>query len=229
MAIGCVCQIINSTLLCRHRENLSASSNKSTLAIRRHCACITAYSAELGTRRKINVVERNIYLFAAAVSNSIFVYVSAILKDNIFVRCSGEFNIILLKISEFGCCTTLCIIFEEVHRVVAVADKVDAVAYPHREKILILIFSQLFHFCGTNLVHPNLISLSTLIVFPCAELAEHTVEGKLLTIGRIRTPRTLGHGNLHRRATLGIHFEHKSACAAESVPLRAEKNLFTIW
>ena len=111
--------------------------------------------------------------------------ITGLFKYNGIFACRRKLNIIIGKIAEFSGLFAIDIIYKQIHNAVSVGYKINIFAYPHGLNILSRIIGDILNFFCFEIINPNIICHTTLVIFPCSELAENAVVSQFRQIGRI--------------------------------------------
>ena len=188
--------VARHTALGRHIEYLAAGGHGQTFAIGTE-ACgsdIVGYLLALGAGVDILGVQRDVYLFCLARLGVEAVEVAAVLVNDLLAVRAGELDVIIGIVGHLLRLLGASVVDEEVHRLVAVGDKVDVVANPHGADILRHVVRQVNHFLGLRVVEPDVVRHAAPVVLPVAELTEDAVVGQLLAIRRVTAKAAFGQG-----------------------------------
>ena len=122
--------------------------------------------------------------------------VTTVLKHNLAAATVGELHVIFGEVGHLLGSTSAGVIDKDVHAVVAVAHVVDFVANPHGINVLGNIIGDVGHRLGLGVINPDVVGHPALVVFPCAELAEHAVVSQLGSISIIAAETAFGQWQL---------------------------------
>ena len=100
-----------------------------------------------------------------------------------------KFDIVPVEFRYFFSGLVTCVVTEQVHDRVPVRDKINIGPEPHGKNILCPVTitgCDVLQLCCSHLVYPDVIGLSSFVVFPGSEFPEHAVQSQVFPVRRKR-------------------------------------------
>ena len=185
MRTRCTSQVLDHTLLGRYVKHLTSCGDDHPLALGRKAnSCdVVATLFQLRAGKDVIGCQGHVHLLGLLLGGIQFIEVTPILKHDGFTEAAGELAVIFSEVRHLARLFCLCVIGEQVHRVVTVGEEEDLIANPHREDVLRLVVGDVLHLLGSGIIHPDVVSHTALVVFPGTEFTHYPIVGKLFTIG----------------------------------------------
>ena len=205
MHAGGAGEVARHSFLAGNIEDVAACAEEQAAAVGRECPRVDEifHIANLGTGGIALVAHLYVDFCGFARCGVEFVDVAPVLKHYDASVGAWKFHVVLGEISHLGSGFSHGVVAEQVHGVVAVACEENLIANPHGEDVLSYIVGDIIHFPGLGVINPDVVGHTALVVFPGAELAEHAVVGKFLSVGRVAAETAFGQWHLLRHSALG--------------------------
>ena len=205
MHAGGAGEVARHSFLAGNIEDVAACAEEQAAAVGRECPRVDEilHIANLGTGGIALVAHLYVDFCGFARCGVEFVDVAPVLKHYDASVGAWKFHVVLGEISHLGSGFSHGVVAEQVHGVVAVACEENLIANPHGEVVLSYIVGDIIHFPGLGVINPDVVGHTALVVFPGAELAEHAVVGKFLSVGRVAAETAFGQWHLLRHSALG--------------------------
>ena len=148
-----------------------------------------------------------------------------------FLRSRWEFNVVSIETSHFFRASCFRIITEQVHNGIPVRNEINIGANPHGKNILCVISPagrNVLQLRCSQFIHPDIVSLTSFVVFPGAEFAKHPVQGKVFPVRGERAETAFGGRDLVQFSSLGRNGKQVCPHARETVPAGTEHHFFPV-
>ena len=180
-------QVPGDSFFGRHRPDIAPARNSQAAAIGGHIQIADLFRSIFEHYPALGFLIVNdhsdLFVFIAAAVKRI--EIPPIFKNDGRSVSRREFHIIIIKITHFAYRSGGKVILKDIHRTVAVGEKINGIAHPHRDDILGGVFRDFFHLLAFEVENKNVIGHPAFVVFPCAEFAKDLVESQLFPIGRV--------------------------------------------
>ena len=110
----------------------------------------------------------------------------------------------------------------------AIGKKINAILKPHGFDFLIESINKLFGFLSFEIIGPDIITHTTPVSLPSAELAEDSVVNNFGTIRRIGSKASAGKWQLFMQPAIGIHSVKLAQKIIEGCHARTKENILAI-
>ena len=197
-------EVARHALLHGHVKHLATRAHHHAVAIGRQMAGgdEVFHMAQLIARRTVLAVQFHVHLvilFAVGVEH---IEVAAVFKHDFAASARRKFHIVVGELRHFARYAAHGVVHKDVHGLVAVAHEIDFIAHPHGVDVLSHVVGHVFHRAVAGVVNPDVVGHAALVVFPCAEFAEHTVVGHAFAVGSKTAESAFGQRQLLRHAAV---------------------------